>query len=223
MPRAWPSSSTSSTITWDRRATTSGNSRPYFTDRYVTPWGPAINYDGPESDEVRLFVISNALYWASEYHMDGLRFDAVQGMIDFGARHILAEVRRAVGGLAEAEGRTILVIAESDLNDPRIIDPPESGGYGLDAQWNDDFHHSLHALLTGERSGYYEDFGGIRAAGQGGPRGFRLQRPVFPTSPARPRKLLTPFAALQVHRLLPKSRPGGKQGEGREARLARLL
>jgi maltooligosyltrehalose trehalohydrolase len=132
---------------------------PYFTDRYRTPWGPAVNYDGPESDEVRRFIITNALYWVTEYHVDALRLDAVHGIYDFSAVHILKELSDAVHAEGERRGRTPLLIAESDLNDSRIIAPSSEGGYGLDAQWSDDFHHALHTLLTGERAGYYEDFG----------------------------------------------------------------
>ena len=134
---------------------------PYFTDRYKTPWGPAINFDGPESDEVRRFITDNALYWITEYHLDGLRIDAVHGIVDFSARHILLDIREEVQRQAKNLGRQIAVIAESDLNDVRIINPPGKGGYGLDAQWNDDFHHCLHTLLTEEQNGYYEDFEGI--------------------------------------------------------------
>lgn len=132
---------------------------PYFTDRYRTPWGPAVNYDGPDSDEVRRFVVSNALYWITEYHIDALRLDAIHGIYDFSAVHILKELSDAVHAEAERRGRTVLLIAESDLNDSRVIAPPVEGGYGLDAQWSDDFHHALHTVLTGERAGYYEDFG----------------------------------------------------------------
>jgi maltooligosyltrehalose trehalohydrolase len=138
-----------------------GSYGPYFTDRYKTPWGSAINFDGPESDEVRQFIIDNALYWVTEYHIDGLRIDAVHGIFDFSARHILLEIQEAVQRQAMRLGRHIVVIAESDLNDVRVIDPQKSGGYGLDAQWNDDFHHCLHTLLTGERNGYYQDFGDL--------------------------------------------------------------
>ncbi len=134
----------------------------YFTERYKTPWGPAVNFDGPDSDPVRRFVIDNALYWVTEYHVDGFRLDAAHGIFDLSARHILDELREAVHRQARALGRPVSVIAESDLNDARIIRPPRKGGYGLDAQWNEDFHHCLHVLLTGERSGYYEDFGDIR-------------------------------------------------------------
>lgn len=133
----------------------------YFTDKYKTHWGAAVNFDGPYSDGVRHFFISNALYWISEYHIDALRLDAVHGILDFGARHFLSELREAVDLQAKSSGKNVFVIAESDLNDVRIINPPDMGGYGLDAQWNDDFHHSLHTLLTGERKGYYEDFGKV--------------------------------------------------------------
>lgn len=132
---------------------------PYFTDKYKTLWGSAVNFDGPCSDGVRNFFISNALYWISEYHIDALRLDAVHGIFDLGARHFLSELREAVDLQIKRSGKNLFVIAESDLNDVRIINPPAVGGYGLDAQWNDDFHHSLHTLLTGERTGYYEDFG----------------------------------------------------------------
>lgn len=131
----------------------------YVTDRYRTPWGDAINFDGPDSDPVRYFFISNALYWISEYHIDALRLDAIHGIYDFSARHILQELTEAVHRQGEARGQQALVIAESDLNDVRLLNSSETCGHGLDAQWNDDFHHALRALLTGERSGYYADFG----------------------------------------------------------------
>ena len=132
---------------------------PYFTDRYRTPWGPALNLDGPGSDEVRRFFTENALYWLTEFHLDGLRLDAIHAIFDFSARHFLEELTDVVHRQAERLGRRVYVIAESDLNDARVIRPRAVGGYGLDAQWSDDFHHSLHALLTGERNGYYQDFG----------------------------------------------------------------
>ena len=138
-----------------------GNYGYYFTDKYRTSWGDAINFDGAYSDEVRHFFISNALYWVMEYHIDALRIDAIHGIFDFSARHFLKELAGAVHEKAEELGRKIYVIAESDLNDVRVINPLEIGGFGLDAQWNDDFHHALRVLLTGDRKGYYEDFGGI--------------------------------------------------------------
>lgn len=134
---------------------------PYFTDRYRTPWGEAVNFDGPYSDEVRRYFLDNALYWIREYHVDALRLDAVHGIFDFSARHFLAELATEVHREAEVLGRKAYVIAESDLNDVRLVDPLDKGGYGLDGQWNDDFHHILHTLLTGEKDGYYEDFNGV--------------------------------------------------------------
>ena len=136
---------------------------PYFTETYKTPWGPAVNYDGADSTEVRRFVIENALYWVSEYHVDALRLDAIHGIYDFGARHVLQELVERVHEQARALGRAVQVIAESDLNDPRVVRSPKVGGLGFDAQWSDDFHHSVHALLTGEDKGYYADFGGVDA------------------------------------------------------------
>jgi maltooligosyltrehalose trehalohydrolase len=134
---------------------------PYFTEKYQTPWGDGVNFDGPASDGVREFVIDNALMWLRDYHADGLRLDAVHAIFDGSATHIVEAVAEEVWRLSLALGRYLFVIAESDLNDPRVVRSRQAGGYGVDAQWNDDFHHALHALLTGERSGYYVDFGGI--------------------------------------------------------------
>jgi maltooligosyltrehalose trehalohydrolase len=134
---------------------------PYFTDRYATPWGQAINFDGPESDEVRRFVCDNALMWLRNYHFDGLRLDAVHALIDTSATHILEQLACEVGDLQAQTGRHLVLIAESDLNDPRIVRSQEIGGYGIQAQWSDDFHHALHVVLTGEQDGYYADFGSM--------------------------------------------------------------
>ncbi len=134
---------------------------PYFTDHYKTPWGRAINFDGAYSDEVRSFFIQNALYWFKFFHLDGLRLDAVHGIYVRGAKHILEELSEEVEEFSRHQGRNYYLIAESDLNDPRIVRPRDKGGYGIDAQWCDDFHHSLHTLLTGEKEGYYADFGTI--------------------------------------------------------------
>jgi maltooligosyltrehalose trehalohydrolase len=132
---------------------------PYFTDRYSTPWGRAVNYDGPYSDEVRIFFLENARYWFVDFHVDALRLDAIHGIFDASAHPFLQELAEETTVLEEEVGRPFPLIAESDLNDVRIIRPSERGGYGLDAQWSDDFHHSVHALLTGERNGYYQDYG----------------------------------------------------------------
>jgi maltooligosyltrehalose trehalohydrolase len=132
---------------------------PYFTRRYATPWGQAVNFDGPESDEVRRFFCDNALMWLRDYHFDGLRIDAVHAILDTSAVHFLEQLACEVAELQAQTGRQMALIAESDLNDPRIIRPREIGGYGVLAQWSDDFHHALHCVLTGERAGYYRDFG----------------------------------------------------------------
>jgi maltooligosyltrehalose trehalohydrolase len=136
---------------------------PYFTDRYRTPWGVAVNYDGAGSDEVRRFVVDNAVHWIEEYHVDALRLDAVHAIFDGSPTHILQEIAEAVHAAGERLGRRTLVIAESDLNDPRLVRDRDACGYGLDGQWSDDFHHAVHVALTGERSGYYMDYHGVEA------------------------------------------------------------
>ena len=138
-----------------------GRFGPYFTDKYRTPWGDAINLDGPDSSEVRDHLIENALMWLEDYHFDGLRIDAVHAIFDQSALHFLEELTERVEELKNRLGRVLWVIAENDLNDPRIVTPRGSGGYGVTAQWSDDLHHALHAVLTGERSGYYSDFGAL--------------------------------------------------------------
>ncbi|WP_343241262.1 MULTISPECIES: malto-oligosyltrehalose trehalohydrolase [unclassified Streptomyces] len=131
---------------------------PYFTDRHHTPWGDAVNLDAPGSDEVRAFLIGSALAWLRDYHLDGLRLDAVHALVDTRALHFLEELSAAVDALSDSLGRPLFLIAESDLNDPRTTTPREAGGLGLTAQWNDDLHHCLHTALTGESQGYYADF-----------------------------------------------------------------
>ncbi|WP_354639503.1 malto-oligosyltrehalose trehalohydrolase [Kitasatospora camelliae] len=131
---------------------------PYFTDRHHTPWGSAVNLDAPGSDEVRAYLIGSALAWLRDYRIDGLRLDAVHALVDHRALPFLEELAVEVDRLAAAVNRPLFLIAESDLNDPRTTAPREAGGLGLAAQWSDDFHHALHALLTGESQGYYADF-----------------------------------------------------------------
>jgi maltooligosyltrehalose trehalohydrolase len=133
----------------------------YFNSRYRTPWGDALNFDGKDSDEVRRYFIENALYWIRDFHIDALRLDAVHAIFDFSARPLLRELTRVVHEQGELCNRRAYVIAESNLNDPRMIRPPALGGNGMDAQWVDDLHHALHTVLTGERSGYYADFHGF--------------------------------------------------------------
>jgi maltooligosyltrehalose trehalohydrolase len=134
---------------------------PYFTQRYATPWGQAINFDGPDSDEVRRFFCDNALMWLRDYHFDALRTDAVHAILDTSAVHILEQLACEVQEFEAQSGRHLALIAESDLNDPRVVRPQAVGGYGIQSQWSDDFHHALHTVLTGEREGYYADFGSI--------------------------------------------------------------
>jgi maltooligosyltrehalose trehalohydrolase len=134
---------------------------PYFTDKYQTGWGAAFNYDGPHSDAVRRFVIDNALMWLRDYGFDGLRLDAVHAIYSFDAVHVLEELAAAVRELGEKLGRNFVLIAESDLNDPRLVRASAQGGLGLDAHWEDDFHHAVHRFFTGESDGYYADFRGL--------------------------------------------------------------
>lgn len=136
-----------------------GDYGPYFSECHRTPWGAPLNFDGPHSDEVRRYFLENALLWFHEFHVDALRLDAVHAIVDLSARPFLEELAEAVCRAADRLGRRLYLIAESALNDPRILRPAAQGGLGLDAQWNDDLHHALHALLTGERQGYYCDFG----------------------------------------------------------------
>ncbi|MFE6485616.1 malto-oligosyltrehalose trehalohydrolase [Streptomyces sp. NPDC057757] len=131
---------------------------PYFTDTHQTPWGSAVNLDAPGSDEVRAYLVGSALAWLRDYRLDGLRLDAVHALRDTRALHFLEELSTAVDGLAADLGRPLFLVAESDLNDPRLFASREQGGLGLHAQWNDDFHHTLHTALTGESQGYYADF-----------------------------------------------------------------
>ena len=134
---------------------------PYFSEQYKTPWGPAVNLDGAHSHHVRRFFIDNALMWLRDYHFDGLRIDAVHALIDNGACHFLEQLADETARLEAHLGREFVLIAESDLNDPRVVRSRDLGGYGIDAQWSDDFHHALHSVITGEQSGYYEDFGSL--------------------------------------------------------------
>ena len=134
---------------------------PYLTEAHTTPWGPAVNLDMPGSDEVRRYILDNAVMWLRDYHVDGLRLDAVHALVDGRATHLLEELAVEVEALAAQLGKPLFLVAESDLNDASVVTSREAGGYGLDGQWADDVHHAVHALLTGERSGYYGDFGGL--------------------------------------------------------------
>ncbi len=136
-----------------------GKFGPYLTSLHTTPWGDAVNFEDAGSHEVRRFFIDNALMWLKDYHFDGLRLDAVTAYMDRTATNFMEELARDVRELEAETGRSLVLIAESDLNDPQLVKAPEAGGYGLNAAWSDDFHHSLVTLLTGDRSGYYADFG----------------------------------------------------------------
>lgn len=154
---------------------------PFFNDAYKTPWGEAINYDGPDSDGVRRYIIDNALYWLTEFHIDALRLDAIHGIFDFSALHILREMSEAFAAQARLLGRSAYLIAESDLNDVRVIDAPSNGGHHIDAQWLDDFHHSVHTALTGDSRGYFADYNGLPSLAKSLTRGFVYdgQRSVY--------------------------------------------
>ncbi len=133
---------------------------PYLTHRHCTPWGDAINFEDSGSEDVRQYFCDNALMWMREYHMDGLRLDAVHEFVDRSAIHFMEQLSAEVEVLSSTLGRRLVLIAESDLNDPRVVTPREAGGFGIDAQWSDDFHHALFTLLNpAETGGYYADFG----------------------------------------------------------------
>ena len=154
---------------------------PYRTDRYRTPWGDAVNFDGPCSDEVRAYFLQNARQWFADFHVDALRLDAVHGIVDRTATPFLVDLSRTAAELGEQLGRPCVLIAESADNDPRTLAPAGlgagagAGGLGMDAQWNDDFHHALHAAVTGERTGYYADFGRVDDLARAMDRGFVYQ------------------------------------------------
>jgi maltooligosyltrehalose trehalohydrolase len=132
---------------------------PYFTAQHATPWGDAVNLDDDGSTEVRRWIVDNALRWFEEFHLDALRLDAVHALLDDSPRHLLAQLADETAQLSRRLGRPLSLIAESDLNDPRMVEPTADGGLGMTAQWSDDVHHALHSLLTGETQGYYCDFG----------------------------------------------------------------
>lgn len=145
---------------------------PYLTDLYATPWGDALNLDGPDSDPVRTFVLGNVLHWLAVYGVDGLRLDAVHGLVDTSATHIVTEIAAAAHEWGNARGRAPIVIAESDRADPATILPPDEGGQGCDGQWADDLHHAIHTALTGEDEGYYVDYTGLEDVAEAYRRGF---------------------------------------------------
>ena len=145
---------------------------PYFAEAGASTWGTSMNLDGPRSDEVRRYIVDNALMWLDEMHVDGLRLDAVHALVDTRAQHVLEQLAIEVDALAAHVGRPLSLIAESDMNDPRLITSREAHGFGLDAQWSDDYHHALHVALTGETTGYYADFEGLSVLARALTHGF---------------------------------------------------
>jgi maltooligosyltrehalose trehalohydrolase len=176
-----------------------GKFAPYLTRNHNTPWGEAVNFEDAGSDEVRRFFCDNAIMWLRDYHMDGLRLDAIQSIVDRSAVHFLEQLSAEVETLSAQLNRDFVLIAESDLNDPRVVTPREGGGYGLDAQWSDDFHHALFAVLSGEHTGYYIDFGSMAYLARSLERVF-----VFggDYSASRGRNHGRPVAGVSMHRFL---------------------
>ena len=193
---------------------------PYINDEGPqSTWGESINLDGADSGEVRRYILDNVVMWLRDYHVDGLRLDAVHALVDTHAVHLLEEIAIEVDALAAHVRRPLTLIAESDLNDPKLIMPREVGGYGLGAQWNDDFHHVIHVALTGETDGYYADFGPMSAIAKvmtdaffhdGTFSSFRGRDHGRPVDTLRD-------AQLAVHRLFAGPRPGRQPGDRRPA------
>jgi maltooligosyltrehalose trehalohydrolase len=171
----------------------------YFNDRYKTPWGDAVNYDGYGCDAVRDYVLDNVWMWLDEFRFDGLRLDAVHAIFDLGARHILRAIQEVAEEVSAHRGWPAMVIAESDLNDPRVLDPRERGGHAIGAQWADDFHHAAHAFLTGERVGCYVDFGAAQQLAEVFERPFLY---AWDYSPYRGRKHGAPPEGLSGDRFV---------------------
>ena len=193
---------------------------PYLHEGRANTWGASLNLDGPDSDAVREHIIRNALMWLDDYRVDGLRLDAVHALVDHRAVHLLEELAERVDALSAHVGRPLTLIAESDLNDPRMIRPREAHGYGITAQWSDDFHHAVHVAVSGETAGYYEDFAPLTALADVLERGFFHARTTStfrgrvhgrPIDVAR-----TPAWRLVVVR--PGPRPGRQPRRGRPAR-----
>ncbi len=177
-----------------------GRYGPYFTDRYRTPWGDALNFDGAGSQQVRRFFIESACFWLGHAHIDAFRLDAVHAIVDGSAYPYVEELTRTLHSHARALGRSVLVVAESASDDPRIVRPADAGGWGLDAQWNDDFHHALHVALTGEHDGYYRDYHGVADLAEAIQHGFTHRDRYAPSRRARVGHptLAVPTAAMVV-------------------------
>jgi maltooligosyltrehalose trehalohydrolase len=175
------------------------NFAPYFSDHYSTPWGRALNFDGAGSDAVRAFFLENARQWFEDFHVDALRLDAVHAILDQSAIPFLGELAQRSTDLGEKLGRRCDLIAESAANDPRVVTELDRYGLGMDAQWNDDFHHSLHVALTGERSSYYADYNGTADLARAIDEGFVLQGTY---SPFRQHRHGAPSTSLAPERLV---------------------
>ncbi len=172
---------------------------PYFTEKYNTPWGSALNFDESYSDHVRNFFLQNARMWLRDFHFDGLRLDAVHAIMDNGPVHLLKELRKRTDLLEKETGKKYTLIAESDMNDVKIISGYKNGGYGLQAQWTDDFHHSVHTLLTKEKDGYYADFGEIYHFAKSFKQGFVYDK-IY--SPYRKRIVGTDPTEMEKHQFV---------------------
>jgi maltooligosyltrehalose trehalohydrolase len=176
-----------------------GRLAPYVAGAATTPWGQAVNLDGPGSDEVRNFFLDNSIMWLRDYHADGLRLDAVHAYEDHSAVHFLEELSNEVDRLAAHLGRPLWLVTESDLNNPRLVTAREANGYGCHASWSDDFHHALHVAITGERGGYYADFDGVDHVARSLTRGYVYEGQF---SPSRRRRHGRPMRHLPATRLL---------------------
>ncbi len=194
-----------------------GDFGPYFTSRYRTLWGDALNFDGPDSDPVRRFFLENALYWIEDVGIDALRLDAIHAIFDQSACPFLQELASVVHQRSEESGRKVYLIAESDLNDPRVIHPAHQGGLSLDAQWSDDFHHALHTLLTGEALRILLGFRRTQAVRRRDAGRLGLSRTIFAFSPPAVRQCTRENRSSSVRCLLTKSRSGGESNERRAA------
>ena len=193
-----------------------GKFGPYLTNAHCTPWGDAVNLEERGSDEVRRFFCDNALMWMRDFHIDGLRLDAVHGFVDRSAVHFLEQLSAEVEVLAATLGRTLVLIAESDLNDPRVVRPREAGGYGMDAQWSDDFHHALFTVLHRRReAGLLLRTSGRSATGEGADAGVCVRRAVLGVSRAAAWQAGGGAVGAPLSRVHPEPRPGGQSRGGR--------
>jgi maltooligosyltrehalose trehalohydrolase len=193
-----------------------GKFGPYLTGNHCTPWGDAVNLEDAGSDEVRRFFCDNALMWMRDYHIDGLRLDAIHGLADRSAVHFLEQLSAEVEVLETTLGRRLVLIAESDLNDPKVVRPREAGGWGMDAQWNDDFHHALFTVLHHEQGwGYYADFGTFEKLVKALTSVFVYDGEYSVVSRAAARPAGGPAVGASFSDVYPEPRPGGQSRDRR--------